>query len=376
MRYAAVACVVAGGMFMGGAGAVAFAEPGTDGTGGSTVTDGTGTQTSDTGPTPGGFSVSRLPILRWFTTSPTSKRPRVGPISPPVMILPPRLGSTTSPNGVQPAGQQPSGAAISPDVSQPANVVGGIPALEQAPQDGNQAPSTPASPTISLLPLVPPGVPVGPPLRIKNPLPDQLPIDLTKPIVPQLLPSPLVVILMAVEGRVPLAGLLISPVMNATVPPFFADVVIALLSDIMVPTLPLGAIVPDPTIPNPVSLLDSAALSMSLPASGPPPPEIAPMGMDVPQAPAPEPTPAPPPVGPPQRPNPPDNHLAPLSEQVAFRAGYSDYLRNAGMAQITAIAAPGAVAILLFSVGGGVIGYRQARAGHVIRAEGIARFLR
>ena len=181
---------------------------------------------------------------------------------------------------------------------------------------------------------------------------------------------------MAVEERVPLAGLLISPVMNATVPPFFADVVIALLSDIVVPTLPLGAIVPNLTIPNPVSLLDSAALSMSLPASGPPPPEIAPMGMDVPQAPAPEPTPAPPPVGPPQRPNPPDNHLAPLSEQVAFRAGYSDYLRNAGMAQITAIAAPGAVAILLFSVGGGFIGYRQARAGHVIRAEGIARFLR
>ena len=61
---------------------------------------------------------------------------------------------------------------------------------------------------------------------------------------------------------------------------------------------------------------------------------------------------------------------------MAFRAGYSDYLRNAGVAQITAIAVPGAVAILLFSVGGGFIGYRQARAGHVIRAKGIARFLR
>ena len=61
---------------------------------------------------------------------------------------------------------------------------------------------------------------------------------------------------------------------------------------------------------------------------------------------------------------------------MAFRAGYSDYLRNAGMAQITAIAVPGAAAILIFTVGGGFIGYRQARAGHVIRAEGMSRFLR
>jgi hypothetical protein len=65
-----------------------------------------------------------------------------------------------------------------------------------------------------------------------------------------------------------------------------------------------------------------------------------------------------------------------MNNPVAFRAGYSEYLRNAGLAQITAIAVPGAVAILLFTVGGGFIGYRQARAGHVIRAERITRFLR
>jgi hypothetical protein len=65
-----------------------------------------------------------------------------------------------------------------------------------------------------------------------------------------------------------------------------------------------------------------------------------------------------------------------MGEQVEFRAGYSDYLRNAGMAQITSIALPGIAGILLVTMGGGVIGYRQARAGHVIRAEGIARFLR
>jgi hypothetical protein len=46
------------------------------------------------------------------------------------------------------------------------------------------------------------------------------------------------------------------------------------------------------------------------------------------------------------------------------------------MAQVTSLAVPGAAAILLFTVGGGFIGYRQARAGHVIRAEGISRFLK
>jgi hypothetical protein len=97
------------------------------------------------------------------------------------------------------------------------------------------------------------------------------------------------------------------------------------------------------------------------------------MGMDVPVAPAQGPTsPTGETAGPPTAPH---NEVSPLSEPVAFRAGYSDYLRNAGMAQITAIAVPGAVAILLFSLGGGFIGYRQARAGHIIRGEGITRFL-
>jgi len=98
------------------------------------------------------------------------------------------------------------------------------------------------------------------------------------------------------------------------------------------------------------------------------------MGMDVVQAPA---LPLSVDIAKPQPPNSPQAPgVAPLNDPVAYRAGYSDYLRNAGMAQITAIAVPGAVAILLFSLGGGFLGYRQARAGHVIRAEGITRFLR
>ena len=97
------------------------------------------------------------------------------------------------------------------------------------------------------------------------------------------------------------------------------------------------------------------------------------MGMDVSQAP--QSTFAG--VNPPQQPyQAPPADVSLVSEPIAFRAGYSEYLRNAGLARITAIAVPGAVAILLFTVGGGFIGYRQARAGHVIRAERITRFLR
>ena len=210
---------------------------------------------------------------------------------------------------------------------------------------------------------------MGPPITIKNPLRDLLPIKLDQPILPQLLPLPLVLLLNAIAEQVPLAGLLIEPLMSFKVPTFITDV---LLSDIVVPTLPLGAMFPAATVPTELSVRKPAVLA--LPVS-PPPAELAPMGMDVAQSPAPQPEP-PPIVEKPLRPNPPNSSVSPLGEAVAVRAGYSDYLRNAGLAQITAIAVPGAVAILLFTVGGGFIGYRQARAGHVIRAEGIARFLR
>jgi len=59
-----------------------------------------------------------------------------------------------------------------------------------------------------------------------------------------------------------------------------------------------------------------------------------------------------------------------------MRAGYPDYLHNAGLAEIAALAAPGVASILMLTAGGGFIGYRQAKAGHAVRTEGIARFLR
>jgi hypothetical protein len=63
-----------------------------------------------------------------------------------------------------------------------------------------------------------------------------------------------------------------------------------------------------------------------------------------------------------------------LPESV--RAGYSEYLRTAGMAQMAAVAVPGLAGILLLTAGGGFIGYRQAKADHLVRTEGIARYLR
>jgi len=372
VRYAAIVCTVVGAMFMSGAGAVAFATPRADGGDGSNSagddSNSAGdTQSTGTGSTVGGFHLPTLSGLSGFGNSQSTKF-TVGPIAP--MNLPQLLGpGSFSANvanllpgpgtpGLGPAPftlftlRAPSGPALqrSGDTTPPANVQTADPPKQ--------------SPTISLLPVVSPSVPVGQPVTINTAPPDQLPIDPPKPIVPQLLPAPLVVILMAVAERVPLAGLVITPLLH------IADVVIpALLSDLVMPTLP-GAVLPAATGPEAASLANRVASSE--PAGGSLPPELGVMGMDVPQAPL---TPAPPTFEPPQAPNPADTTTA-LSDPVAFRAGYSDYLRNAGMAQITAIAVPGAAAILIFTVGGGFIGYRQARAGHVIRAEGMSRFLR
>ena len=150
-------------------------------------------------------------------------------------------------------------------------------------------------PTIDLTPLVPQGVPTGPPITINNPLRELLPpdLDLQNPLVPQVLPAPLVAILTAAAPSTPMLGI------------------------------------------------------------GAPPADLAPMGMDIMQAPAPQqPSPTPSPRVEPLAPAPPPPASAmPENEPLAFRAGYSDYLRNAGLAQITAIAVPGAAAILLFTRG-------------------------
>jgi hypothetical protein len=58
----------------------------------------------------------------------------------------------------------------------------------------------------------------------------------------------------------------------------------------------------------------------------------------------------------------------------SYRAGYSDYLRTAGMSQLVALAAPGLTGILVLTGAGGLLGYRQAKAGHAVR-PGVARFV-
>ena len=57
------------------------------------------------------------------------------------------------------------------------------------------------------------------------------------------------------------------------------------------------------------------------------------------------------------------------------RLGYPAYLRNADFAQVAAVALPGLAAILGATALGGFLGYRQAKAGFVLRAAGTARFL-
>jgi hypothetical protein len=59
----------------------------------------------------------------------------------------------------------------------------------------------------------------------------------------------------------------------------------------------------------------------------------------------------------------------------APRQGYTDYLRRPGLPQLAGSALPGIAGILLMTLGGGVIGYRQASAGRMIRASGAARYL-
>ena len=60
---------------------------------------------------------------------------------------------------------------------------------------------------------------------------------------------------------------------------------------------------------------------------------------------------------------------------TTFRVGYVEYLRTAGMSQIAAVAVPGVAGILALTGAGGLVGYRQAKAGRAVRSAGTARFV-
>ncbi len=60
----------------------------------------------------------------------------------------------------------------------------------------------------------------------------------------------------------------------------------------------------------------------------------------------------------------------------SYRIGYTEYLRTAGLPQVAALAVPGLVGIMVLTGAGGLVGYRQAKAGHAVRVGGTARFMR
>jgi hypothetical protein len=60
---------------------------------------------------------------------------------------------------------------------------------------------------------------------------------------------------------------------------------------------------------------------------------------------------------------------------ASYRIGYNEYLRTAALPQVAALAVPGLVGILVLTGAGGLVGYRQAKAGHVVHVGGSARFM-
>jgi hypothetical protein len=80
-------------------------------------------------------------------------------------------------------------------------------------------------------------------------------------------------------------------------------------------------------------------------------------------------------VRPSQEPTPPTNTFSPLSGYAAPRQGYNEYLRTARLPEMAAAALPGVTGILLLTLGGSVIGYRQANSGRFVRTGPGARYL-
>ncbi|TLH56954.1 hypothetical protein C1S80_23200 [Mycolicibacterium aubagnense] len=57
-----------------------------------------------------------------------------------------------------------------------------------------------------------------------------------------------------------------------------------------------------------------------------------------------------------------------------YRAGYSDDLRAAGLGEVAAVAVPGFTGLLVLTGAGGLIGFRQARAGRAMHGGSLTRF--
>lgn len=144
----------------------------------------------------------------------------------------------------------------------------------------------------------------------------------------------------------------------------------------LLPESPVLPVVPDPQEPLPGLVAPAAVPVLSMPVIvlPPPVPGVGGGGGAGPRAQAPGSSARPPA---PSRVTPAERPAAPRNDTVvpaSYRAGYGEYLRTAGMPQVIAVAVPGATGIMLLTGVGGLIGYRQARAGLTIRASGSARF--
>ncbi len=84
-------------------------------------------------------------------------------------------------------------------------------------------------------------------------------------------------------------------------------------------------------------------------------------------------------AGPPNRssgPSAPSSRPPSAGPGVAVRLGYPEYLRQADITGLALVALPGLAALLGLTAIGGVLGYRQAKAGYLLRAATAGRFLR
>ena len=107
---------------------------------------------------------------------------------------------------------------------------------------------------------------------------------------------------------------------------------------------------------------------VTAPVAPPPvaPPPLVPAAAGAPSARMSSPAASPPP---PQRPN------AGVQPPAPVRVGYPDDLRDADLAKVVSMALPGLAAMAGMTAIGGLVGYRQAKAGYLLRAAGAGRFL-